>query len=654
MTANKQLLTNYQEFDVPETVRLGDGHTVEAYGSGQVKIALKINKNKDILTILDKVLFVPKLACNLFSIRAVTQKGYIVQFGHSCCWIKDSNGNVRGKGHLSNRMYKLISDAESTTKSHEVKKATIENPHQLDLWHQRLGHVNKNQLLQTIKNSLIKGVNFSENDRLNFCEGCVEGKLSRKPFKSVGGIKTTRKLQIVHSDVCGPMPVQIFTGKLYFVTFIDDYTRCVKVYFIRKKSEVLAKLKEFEVAATNEAGCSIGTLRTDNGGEYTSHEFEAYLKRKGIKHETSVSHSPQQNGVAERMNRTLLESARAMVYHAGLSKAFWAEAINTAAYIRNRVVTATTGQSPYERWYGTVPDVSKFRVFGCIAYAHIPDAERKKLDKKATKLRFLGYSETQKGYRLLNLQGNNKVIVKRDVIFNELDFRHQKKSVQIIEDNDINVKGSLNNEAMAKEEEEVSFDDEGAILRRSQRSTKGVPPARFGLDDSIGVSAETHVAFHAAIKEPESIQEAFNGEYFKEWKEAVDTEYQSLLENETWELVDLPENRKAIGCKWVFKIKYDENGKMERFKGRLVAKGYSQQYKIDYAETFSPVVRFSSIRTLLVFAVQRGMIIHQMDVFTAFLSGELDEEIYMEQHEGNDRRHFHKATMQESVSVPPF
>ena len=182
--------------------------------------------------------------------------------------------------------------------------------------------------------------------------------MNRIPFKSVGDIKATRKSQLVHSDVCGPMSVQSFTGKLYFVTFIDDYSRFVKVYFIRKKSELLAKLKEFEVAANNEAGCKIGTLRTDNGGEYTSCELEDYLKKKGIKHETSISYSPQQNGVAERMNRTLLESARAMVYYAGLSKECWAEAISTAAFIINRAVIVTTGQAPNERWYGKVLDVS--------------------------------------------------------------------------------------------------------------------------------------------------------------------------------------------------------------------------------------------------------------------------------------------------------
>ena len=457
--------------------------------------------------------------------------------------------------------------------------------------------------------------------------------MSRKPFKSVGGIKTTRKPQIIRSDVCGPMSVQSFTGKLYFVTFIEDYSRCVKVYFIRKKSEVLAKLKEFEVAATNEAGYKIGTLRTDNGGEYTSRELEDYLKKKGIKHETSVSHSPQQNGVAEHMNRTLLESARAMVYHAGLSKKFWAEAINTAAFIRNRVVTATTGQSPYERWYGKVPDVSQFRVFGCIAYAHIPEAERRKLGMKVNKLRFLGYSDTQKGYRLFDVR-NNKVIVKRDVIFNEADFGHQKESVEMDIGKEVYAQNKLVDEGTSNTSDNVFSKDEQVLPRRSQRTTKGVPPARFGLDENIGASEATHVAFHAGIEEPATIEEAFNSEYSKEWKEATDSEYQSLLENETWDLVDLPENRKAIDCKWVFKVKYDENGQVDRFKGRLVAKGYSQQYKINYEETFSPVVRFSSIRTLLAFAVEKEMIIHQMDVKTAFLNGELEEEIYMEQPEG--------------------
>ena len=125
-----------------------------------------------------------------------------------------------------------------------------------------------------------------------------------------------------------------------------------------------------------------------------------------------------------------------------------------------------------------------------------------------------------------------------------------------------------------------------------------------------------------------------SSEYSVLWKAAADAEYQSLIENKTWELVKLPDNRSVIGCKWIFKVKYGDQGQVERFKGRLVAKGYSQKYGIDYDETFSPVVRFDSIRALLAFAVQKKMLIHQMDVVAAFLHGDLEEDIYMEQPEG--------------------
>jgi hypothetical protein len=130
------------------------------------------------------------------------------------------------------------------------------------------------------------------------------------------------------------------------------------------------------------------------------------------------------------------------------------------------------------------------------------------------------------------------------------------------------------------------------------------------------------------------MSEAKENQHSKEWMATADSEYNSLMENTTWRLVQLPPGRTAIGCRWVFRAKYDSDGRVNRFKARLVAKGYAQKYGIDYDETFSPVVRFSSIRTLLAFAVQNNMVIHQMDVVTAFLNGRLDEDIYMRQPEG--------------------
>ena len=181
------------------------------------------------------------------------------------------------------------------------------NLREADLWHQRLGHINNQVLSKIVKTEVVKGVKVKDEEP-NFCEACVMGKMARQPFKATGDIRSKRKLQLVHSDVCGPMDVESFSGKKYFVTFIDNFTRCSAVYFMKSKAEVLEKFKEFEAVMTNMSGKKIGTLRSDNGGEYMSGEFQTYLKKSGIRHETTVPHTPEQNGVAERMNRTLGES----------------------------------------------------------------------------------------------------------------------------------------------------------------------------------------------------------------------------------------------------------------------------------------------------------------------------------------------------------
>ena len=245
------------------------------------------------------VLYVPKLACNLFSVRAAASKGNIVKFSRSRCWIRDRSGKLYGMGSLVGKLYQL--DCEPAP----VEDASVvcERRNDVDLWHQRL----------IAQNELATGIKLPKAMKLSFCERCVEGKMHQKPFKSVGDIRSTRKLQLVHSDMCGPMQTRSIGGQKYFVTFIDDYSRCCAVYFLQQKSEVLDKFKEFEAIVTNECGQSIVTLRTDNGGEYLSREFEAYLRSK-----LTIAHTPEQNGVTERMNRTLLESARAMIAHAGL------------------------------------------------------------------------------------------------------------------------------------------------------------------------------------------------------------------------------------------------------------------------------------------------------------------------------------------------
>ncbi len=492
MTREKELLTDYREFEKPEKVGLGDGRTVEAMGVGNVHVRMVFKVSEPKRAVLHQVLYVPKLACNLLSVRATAAKGNTVKFGRSKCWIRDGNGKLRGMGSLVDKLYQL--DCKPVPMEH-VSIAS-EQGNDVDLWHQRLGHLNGQRLKEIIQKELVTGVEMSKTAKLSFCEGCVEGKMHRKPFKPVGEIRSTRKLQLVHSDVCGLMHTESIGGRKYFVKFIDDYSRCCAVYFLRHKSEVLEKFKEFEAYTTNECGQRIGKLRTDNGGEYLSGEFKAYLKSKGIRHELTVAHSPEQNGVAERMNRTLMESARAMVRHAGLPNSYWAEAVATAAYVRNRTPTAAIKEdtTPYERWYGRKPNVSHLKVFGCVAYAHLSNDERRKLDKKAEKLRFVGYSKESKGYRLFN-EKTRKVITRRDVIFNETVF-----GLSVINIDTEVVKPTETVEVEPNSMEAGSPEDEPRHSERQRR-----PPVRYGLDEYVDMAtAESHVnhfAYNVAMSD---------------------------------------------------------------------------------------------------------------------------------------------------------
>ncbi len=489
----------------------------------------------------------------------------------------------------------------------ESASIVSENKSNIDLWHQRLGHLIFQQLRVLVDQELACGIKLPESAKLSFCEGCVEGKMQRKPFKSLTYHQSRRKLGLVHSDVCGPLQVESVGGSRYFVMFVDDFTRFISIYFIKSKAEVFEKFKLFEVMMSSECDANIAKLRTDNGGEYMSKDFQSYLTSKGIEHQLTVPHSPQQNGVAERLNRTIVESARSMLSHSKLPNKLWAEAVATAVYIRNRVTNSANEDhfTPFEKWYGHKPDVSHLRVFGCAAYCHIPSAERRKLDKKARRMCFVGYSKNPRGYRLMD-SSTEKVITRRDVSFNEFDFRFSSRNSDASWSSS---EMSFDYEEESAEVEPVPETESLSAPRRSQRTVR--PPDYYGFPAAVNVegidssTTRTHCAYTVhEIVEPENFDEASKSLQAEEWKHATDLEYHSLIENHTWDLVKLPEGKSVIGCKWVYKVKYDGEGKIDRFKSRLVAKGYSQRYGIDFVETFAPVVRHSSVQTLLAYAVQ--------------------------------------------------
>ncbi|KAM0011978.1 putative RNA-directed DNA polymerase [Helianthus debilis subsp. tardiflorus] len=339
------------------------------------------------------------------------------------------------------------------------------------------------------------------------CESCIACKHARLPFKGTF-TRAKAKLEIVHTDLCGPMQVPSLGNSFYYLLFIDDLTRMCWVYFVAHKSEVFGKFRSFKAMVERECERHIKVLRSDRGGEFCSTEFNRYCEQAGIRRELTVAYTPQHNGVVERKNRTVMNLARSMLHERQLPSFLWAESVATAVYVLNRSPTkALVNQTPLEAWSDYV---------------------------------------TGEG----------------------------------MSDND---------------------DD----FQRCQ--------------------------FALTLVEPVSFQEAIKS---SDWQKAMESELQAIVKNKTWKLVPLPPNKSAVGVKWVFKLKHGEDQKGIKYKARLVAKGYSQQPGIDFQETFAPVARFETVRIMLSVAASMGWLVHQMDVKSAFLNGELNEEIYVEQPEG--------------------
>ncbi|TQD88564.1 hypothetical protein C1H46_025883 [Malus baccata] len=226
-------------------------------------------------------------------------------------------------------------------------------------------------------------------------------------------------LEMVHSDLYGPINPVSNGNKKYFISFIDDFSRKTWVYFLQEKSEAFEAFKSFKALVENESDKKIKILRTDRGGEYCSKEFDAFCNEKGIKRQLTTAYTPQQNGVSERKNQTILNMVRSLLVKGSIPKKFWPEVVLWSVHILNRSPTfSVKNMTPQEAWSGQKPLVDHFKVFGCIAYAHIPDEKRKKLDDKSEKCIFLGVSEVSKAYKLYN-PVTKKIVVSRDVIFDE-------------------------------------------------------------------------------------------------------------------------------------------------------------------------------------------------------------------------------------------
>ncbi|RVW41993.1 Retrovirus-related Pol polyprotein from transposon TNT 1-94 [Vitis vinifera] len=517
---------------------------------------------------LTSVLYTPECPFNLISISKITRTlNCSITFSDKFVTLQDrSTGKTIGIGRESQGLYHLTSDSSPAV--------CISTDAPL-LIHNRLGHPSLSKFQKMVPR-------FSTLSSLP-CESCQLGKHTRVSFPKRLNNRASLLLSLSTLMFGGPCRTASTLGFQYFVTFIDDYSRS---------------------------------------------QFTSFMSHHGILHQSSCAHTPQQNGVAERKNRHLVETARTLLLHSHVPFRFWGDAVLTACYLINRMPSSVLhDQIPHSLLF---PDQPLYflppRVFGCTCFVHILTPGQDKLSAKAMKCLFLGYSRLQKGYRCYSLE-THRYFISADVTFFEDSpfFSTSSESLPVSEVLPIPI--VFPPDAMPPQP-----------LQVYHRRPLVVAPLPFpeAPADSLPIpSASPAPALLLLMTYPllfgKSTHEALS---HPGWRQAMVDEMAALHSNGTWDLVVLPSGKSTVGCRWVYAVKVGPDGQVDRLKARLVAKGYTQVYGSDYGDTFSPVAKIASVRLLLSMAAMCSWPLYQLDIKNAFLHGDLAEEVYMEQPPG--------------------
>lgn len=632
----------FEDFiQVSTGVTIGNGAKIMARGKGGINV-LAFNGKEWISKRMLNVLYVPEIHLNLFSSGKAMDHGHQLKSNSERCeLLKDDN--IVAVGVRREGLFQMLLRVIEPSRDGEAMANVAIKKISLRAWHERLGHQNIAHVKKFLSN---EGIDFINEDFS--CEACVYGKQHRGSFENRVE-KSTTCGEIIHADVCGPMEESSIGGARYFLLLKDDYSHFRFVYFLKQKSEVANNVKKFVTLAQKDHGHNIRIFRSDNGTEFVNDEMKTFFEEIGIHHQRTVPYTPEQNGCAEREMRTIVESARTMIHSKEMEKRFWAEAVNTAVYVLNRSGTSTVVDgTPYELWYGKRAKIEHLHIFGSEVFVHVPKEKRLKFDPKAVKCIFVGYDGSSKGYRVWNPE-SRRIEVARDVIF----LLEESKVVLSIDGLNGKMENAHVNEPDDADNEDPQEDDEAEepqtpqmrrgrgtlcdvnernIVRNRLRDRGALMRRRLTYDDASAY----HVAMLAINEEPKTYEQAMKSDESKQWEQAMDDEFASLVKNQTWILVNPPDDQKVIDNRWVYKIKFRTDGSIERFKARLVVRGFTQEYGIDYRETFSPVVKFTSIRAILALAASKRMTLRQFDVKTAFLNGDLEEDVFMKQPIGYD------------------
>ncbi|GJU51920.1 retrovirus-related pol polyprotein from transposon TNT 1-94 [Tanacetum coccineum] len=391
MTGNLKLLCNFVEKFLG-TVRFGNDQFAPILGYGDL-----IQGNVTI----KRVYYVEGLNHNLFSVGQFCDADLEVAFRKSTCFVRDLQGNDLLTGSRGSDLYTI--SLQETTSSTPICFMAKASPTQAWLWHRRLSHLNFDYITLLSKKEVVNGLPKLKYVKDQLCSSCEMSKAKRSSFKTKAVPSSKGRLNLLHMDLCGPMRVASINGKKYILVIVDDYSRYTWTLFLRSKDETPEVLKDFLTMIQRNLQAQVLTVRTDRGTEFLNKTLHAYFKEEGIKHQTSIARTPEQNGVVERRNRTLVEAARTMLSASKLPLSFWAEAVATACYTQNRsIIISTHGKTAYHIINDRKPSIKHLHIFGCTCYITRDGENLDKMKEKGDPCVMVGYSTQSKGYRVYN------------------------------------------------------------------------------------------------------------------------------------------------------------------------------------------------------------------------------------------------------------
>ncbi|KAL0463213.1 UNVERIFIED_CONTAM: hypothetical protein Slati_0208900 [Sesamum latifolium] len=430
----------------------------------------------------------------------------------------------------------------------------MDNHENAQIWHARLGNISKDRIRRLVDS---KNLEIDNSDHLPTCVSCLKGKMTKKPFVGQSAI-ANGLLDLVHTDVCGPLSIPARGGFSYFITFTNDHSRYGYVCLMRYKSEAFGRFKEYRLEVENETNRKIKALRSDRGGEYLSGEFIGYLKENGILSQWTPPGTPQLNGVAKRRNRTLLDMVRSMMSFTELLPSFWGYTLETAAKLLNIAPSKSVPQMPYEIWHGKPASYKYLRLWCSPAY--VKRLVGDKLDSRSSLSRFIRYSKETAGYYFYD-PTEQKIFVSRNAVFLEKGFSLDNGRDEVL----IEESSEEPQHDSTTSFEPTVHTDSVPVLRRLTRESRIPERYRF-----VGLTSQLD-------NDPKTYGEAMSDIDLDKWLDAMKFEMDSMGSNQVWTLVDPPKGARLVGCKWVYKRKLGADEEVTAFKARFVAKGYTQR-----------------------------------------------------------------------------